>query len=71
MQTFDQALFDLAEAGQITTEEALRHADAVNDLRLRFKLEGKGSGDAAKKFEGADKLDLVRDLTRRLGLKKD
>ena len=35
MQTFDQALFDLYEADQISYEEALRNADSVNDLRLR------------------------------------
>lgn len=41
MQTFDQALFDLAEAGRITQEDALRNADSINELRLRFKLKGK------------------------------
>ena len=38
MQTFDQALFDLFEAGSITYEDALRNADSVNNLRLRIKL---------------------------------
>ena len=38
MQTFDQALFDLYEEGEITMEDALRNADSVNDLRLQFKL---------------------------------
>ncbi len=41
MQTFDQALFDLFEANQISYEDALRNADSVNDLRLRIKLDGK------------------------------
>ncbi len=41
MQTFDQALFDLAESGRITQEDALRNADSINELRLRFKLKGK------------------------------
>jgi twitching motility protein PilU len=41
MQTFDQALFDLYESGQITYEDALRNADSVNDLRLAIKLESK------------------------------
>jgi len=45
MQTFDQALFDLYEAGQIKYEDALRNADSVNDLRLRIKLEGKDSNN--------------------------
>jgi twitching motility protein PilU len=41
MQTFDQALFDLYEAGKISYEDALRNADSVNDLRLAIKLQGK------------------------------
>jgi len=43
MNTFDQALFDLYESGSITYEDALRNADSLNDLRLRIKLESKGS----------------------------
>ena len=38
MQTFDQALIDLFEAGSITYEDALRNADSVNNLRLQIKL---------------------------------
>jgi len=38
MQTFDQALFDLFTADQITYEDALLHADSPNDLRLMIKL---------------------------------
>jgi twitching motility protein PilU len=41
MQTFDQSLFDLHEADQISYEDALRNADSVNDIRLKIKLEGK------------------------------
>ncbi len=41
MQTFDQALFDLAEEGRITEEDALRNSDSINELRLKFKLHGK------------------------------
>ncbi len=41
MITFDQALFELHEADQITLEDALRNADSVNDLRLAIKLQGK------------------------------
>ena len=44
MQTFDQALFDLYEAGEITFKDAIKHADSPNDLRLRIKLEGKNAG---------------------------
>ncbi|MFS0755476.1 PilT/PilU family type 4a pilus ATPase [Noviherbaspirillum sp. 1P10PC] len=45
MQTFDQALFDLHEAGRISYEDALRNADSVNDLRLSIKLNGKEAKD--------------------------
>ena len=41
MQTFDQAHFDLYEAGKITYEDGLRNADSVNDLRLQIKLNSK------------------------------
>jgi twitching motility protein PilU len=41
MQTFDQALFDLYEAGMIRYEDALRYADSVNDLRIQIKLHSK------------------------------
>jgi twitching motility protein PilU len=43
MQTFDQALFTLCEEGRITEDDALRNADSINELRLRFKLHGKHS----------------------------
>lgn len=43
MQTFDQHLFELHEAGVVSYEEALKNADSVNDLRLRIKLDGKAS----------------------------
>ena len=38
MQTFDQALYDLYDAGEITYEDAIAHADSPNDLRLMIKL---------------------------------
>lgn len=42
MQTFDGALFDLAAAGVISEEEALKYADSQNNVRLRLKLHGEG-----------------------------
>lgn len=58
MQTFDQALFDLHEAGIVSYEDALRNADSVNDLRLKIKLHGK---DAKLKdnSSGLDHLGMV------------
>ena len=45
MQTFDQALFDLYTQGEITYEDALRHADSANDLRLMIKLQSETDGE--------------------------
>ncbi len=53
MKTFDQALFDLYEKDMITYDDALRYADAMNELRLRIKLEGK----AAKGRDAMDGID--------------
>ena len=41
MITFDQALFELFEAGEISYEEATRNADSQNELRLNVKLNSK------------------------------
>jgi len=57
MHTFDQALFDLYESGRITYEDALRNADSLNDLRLRIKLESKGSRKEDI-MSGLDKLSV-------------
>ncbi|MFT7371470.1 MAG: twitching motility protein PilU [Oleiphilaceae bacterium] len=38
MQTFDQALYDLYAAGDVTYQDALAYADSANDLRLLIKL---------------------------------
>ena len=57
MMTFDQALFDLYESGQIKYEDALRNADSVNDLRLRIKLEGKESNNTDL-MEGLDSISM-------------
>ena len=43
MQTFDQALLQLYDAGEISYEDTLHHADAPNELRLLVKL-GKDGG---------------------------
>jgi twitching motility protein PilU len=38
MQTFDQAVYDLYKAGEITYEEALKNSDSANEVRLMIKL---------------------------------
>ena len=58
MQTFDQALFDLAEADQISYEDALGNADSLNDLRLALKLHGKDSRDR-NLASGTEGLEII------------
>jgi twitching motility protein PilU len=58
MQTFDQALFDLFEAGYISYEDALRNADSLNDLRLKIKLHSNES-KGRDLLTGLDHLDIV------------
>ena len=57
MQTFDQSLFDLYEAGHIAYEDALKNADSVNDLRLNIQLNSKRGRDNEK--SGIDRLSIV------------
>lgn len=54
MRTFDQALFDLYEAGAIGYEDALRNADPVNELKLNIKLNSK----RARAEDSRPKLEL-------------
>jgi twitching motility protein PilU len=39
MITFDQALFELYKAGEITYDDALHYADSANEIRLLVKLD--------------------------------
>lgn len=56
MQTFDIALFNLYKAGKISLDEALKNADAENNLRLKIELAAKGdsvnSGDKKDEHAG-------------------
>jgi twitching motility protein PilU len=58
MATFDQALFDHYEAGNISYEDAMRNADSMNELRLAIKLHGH---EAKEKdiMSGLDHLNIV------------
>jgi len=58
MQTFDQALFDLYEAGKISYEDAMRNADSMNELRLQIKLHGKEAQERDL-TTGVDHLNIV------------
>ncbi|MGH8160562.1 MAG: PilT/PilU family type 4a pilus ATPase [Gammaproteobacteria bacterium] len=65
MQTFDQSLFDLYERQAVTYEEAIRHADSQNELRLRIKLE---SAHGERDFnEGTENMKLERKEERATG----
>jgi twitching motility protein PilU len=61
MQTFDQALFELHQAGQISYEEAIKNADSANNLRLRINLAGHAPHPAAGSGITLD-LEAVEDL---------
>ncbi len=57
MVTFDQSLVSLYHAGEISYEDALRHADSSNEVRLRIKLAQ--SGDAHSLSQGLDGVELI------------
>jgi twitching motility protein PilU len=57
MKTFDQALFELYQAGEISYEDALRYADSANEVRLRIKLAQ--GGDARTLAQGLDGVEVA------------
>jgi twitching motility protein PilU len=57
MRTFDQSLVELYHAGEISYENALRHADSSNEVRLKIKL-AKG-GDAHSLSQGLGEVELL------------
>jgi len=59
MQTFDQALYELYNGGEITYEDALAYADSPNDLRLMIKLGSET--DAEYLSHAADELTIQED----------
>ena len=56
MKTFDQALFELFQAGEISYDDALRYADSANEVRLRIKLAQ--GGDAKTLSAGLDGVEV-------------
>jgi twitching motility protein PilU len=61
MQTFDQALFELYQAGEITYEDALAHADSANDLRLMIKLGDEATPEQVDAIAGSLTLENESD----------
>ena len=59
MRTFDSALYYLYMEGKITLEEALKNADAENNLRLRIELGEKGDKASGNEDESLGGLSLV------------
>jgi twitching motility protein PilU len=57
MCTFDQNLVELYHAGHISYEDALRHADSANEVRLAIKLAQ--GGDAHSLSQGLGDVELV------------
>ncbi|MGY0505933.1 PilT/PilU family type 4a pilus ATPase [Luteimonas sp. e5] len=57
MKTFDQSLFELYMAGEISYEDALRHADSANEVRLKIKLAQ--SGDARTLAQGMEGVEVA------------
>ncbi|MDR1076887.1 MAG: PilT/PilU family type 4a pilus ATPase [Xanthomonadaceae bacterium] len=57
MRTFDQSLFELYQAGDISYEDALRYADSANEVRLRIKLSQ--GGDARTLAQGLDGVEVA------------
>ncbi|MFT5658730.1 MAG: twitching motility protein PilU [Gammaproteobacteria bacterium] len=53
MQTFDTALYHLYNRGKISLDEALKNADAENNLRLRIELANKGTGNVSSSGDEA------------------
>jgi twitching motility protein PilU len=58
MKTFDQALFELYQSGEITYEDALRYADSANEVRLKIKLAQ--GGDARSLSAGLDGVEVAK-----------
>ena len=57
MQTFDQALYELFNEGIVSYEDAIKHADSKNDLRLMIKLHS-SSENIPGEDDGTDGLML-------------
>ena len=62
MRTFDQHLYQLYQEGRITYDEAIRHADSANEVRLQARL---GSDDREEQLEAAaSDMSLLSDEDR-------
>ena len=51
MQTFDQALYELYERGDISFQDAIKNADSAHDLRLDIQLRSRRAQNAGQDLE--------------------
>ncbi len=58
MQTFDQHIFDMYQAGLVSHENAVAFADSPNDVRLKIKMAEMKPDDSAEKKDPSLKLKL-------------
>lgn len=58
MVTFDQALFELYKAGEISYDDAIHYADSANEVRLMVKLD---KGDVNQYAAAMDDVFLVEE----------
>jgi twitching motility protein PilU len=59
MNTFDQAMFRMYKEGKISYDDALRHADSANEVRLMIKLDE--GGDAETLAAGLEGVEVLGD----------
>jgi twitching motility protein PilU len=52
MQTFDQAVYDIYKAGELSYDDALKNADSINEVRFMIKL-------GAETSELPDEVDIA------------
>ncbi len=58
MKTFDQALYDLYKANEITYDDAIHYADSANEVRLLIKL---GETNPEQMGESMDGISLLEE----------
>jgi len=63
MITFDQCMFKMYKEGKISYDDALRHADSANEVRLMIKLDE--GGDAETLAKGLEGVEILGDDFRR------
>jgi twitching motility protein PilU len=57
MITFDKCMFRMYKEGKISYDDALRHADSANEVRLMIKLDE--GGDAETLTRGLEGVEVL------------